>query len=109
MAPPAPTSNAAPSMDIVVLTRRGDELLKAGDIVPARQFYERAALAGDAAALCGMGKSYDPLYLRQLGAVGLLSSPATAMDWYRRAAAAGSEEARRRLAVLGARESGGEK
>lgn len=89
------------------MVRRGEQLLAVGDIVPARHFFERAAASGDAAALYGLGKSYDPLFLRQIRAVGLAGDTTMAVVWYRRAAAAGSDEARMRLEGLGAQESGG--
>ncbi|MGO8914306.1 MAG: AAA family ATPase, partial [Stellaceae bacterium] len=101
---PAPTRpphrDAAPGAETPVMVRRGEELLAAGDIVSARRFFERAAFAGDAAAECGLAKSYDPLFLRQIGALGLAGDAATAVDWYRRAAAAGSAEAIARLERL---------
>src|SRR5229473_7524423 len=97
-APPAaakpPSAAAAP------LVRRGEELLASGDIVSARHFFERAAEAGDAAAACGLGKSYDPLFLQRVGTRGVVGDPAKAVDWYRRAARAGSNEAAARLARL---------
>ncbi|MGO8921039.1 MAG: hypothetical protein ACLQJR_34540 [Stellaceae bacterium] len=101
--PPAP--HPAPEIsdaEATLMVRRGDQLLAVGDIVSARRFFERAALAGDAAAACGLAKSYDPLVLRQLGAVGLAGDAATALVWYRRAAAAGNAEAQARLERLGA-------
>jgi TPR repeat protein len=93
---------AHPSAELTLLVQRGDELLAAGDIYSARQFYERAAQAGDPAAQCGLGKSYDPVFLRQLGARGVAGDAATAEQWYRRAAAGGNNEAAARLARLDA-------
>ncbi|HUC66414.1 MAG TPA: AAA family ATPase [Stellaceae bacterium] len=97
-----PPRAAHPSAELTLLVQRGDELLAAGDIYSARQFYERAAQAGDPAAECGLGKSYDPVFLRQLGARGVAGDAATAVQWYRRAAAAGNNEAAARLARLDA-------
>jgi type II secretory pathway predicted ATPase ExeA/TPR repeat protein len=99
---PQPPKAAHPDPELTLLVQRGDELLAAGDIYSARQFYERAAQAGDPAAQCGLGKSYDPVYLRQLGARGVAGDAATAAGWYRRAAAAGNNEAAARLARLDA-------
>ncbi|HUJ99554.1 MAG TPA: AAA family ATPase [Stellaceae bacterium] len=99
---PQPPKAAHPNAELTLLVQRGDELLAAGDIYSARQFYERAAQAGDPAAQCGLGKSYDPVYLRQLGARGVAGDAATAAGWYRRAAAAGNNEAAARLARLDA-------
>jgi type II secretory pathway predicted ATPase ExeA len=97
---PQPPNAAHPSAELTLLVQRGDELLAAGDIYSARQFYERAAQAGDPAAQCGLGKSYDPVFLRRLGARGVAGDAATAVQWYRRAAAGGNNEAAARLARL---------
>jgi type II secretory pathway predicted ATPase ExeA len=94
--PAAATRDASagvPSADLVTLVWRGDRLLAAGEIVAARHFFERAAATGDADAACGAGKSYDPLFLKQLGVRGVAADPAKAVAWYRKAAAAGSAEA----------------
>ncbi len=103
-AEPAPipprAADKPPSAAAAPLVRRGEELLASGDIVSARHFFERAAEAGDAAAACGLGKSYDPLFLQRVGTRGVVGDPAKAVDWYRRAARAGSNEAAARLARL---------
>jgi TPR repeat protein len=83
-----------------MMVRRGNQLLAAGDIVSARRFFERAADKGDAAAACGLGKSYDPLFLRQVGARGVAGDRAQATAWYGRAAAGGYSEAALRLQWL---------
>jgi TPR repeat protein len=83
-----------------MMVRRGNDLLAAGDIISARRFFERAAAAGDAAAACGVGKSFDPVFLREIGTRGLSGDAATAVVWYRRAAAAGDREAQARLQRL---------
>ena len=97
--PPRAADNP-PSGAAAALVRRGEALLASGDITSARQFFARAAETGDAAAACGLGKSYDPLVLRQVGTRGVAGDPAKAADWYRRAARAGSNEAAARLARL---------
>ena len=96
----APPVDAASAAETAVMVRRASELLTAGDVVSARRFFERAARDGDPAAECGLAKSYDPLYLRQIGARGPAGDAAVAIDWYRRAAAAGSVEAIARLERL---------
>ena len=82
------------------MVQRGDQLLASGDVASARQFYERGAAGGNGAAACGLGKTYDPLFLKQLGARGLKGNVGTAMTWYRRAMAEGSAEAATRLERL---------
>jgi hypothetical protein len=99
-APAPPTVEPPASVEVAVMVARGYQLLGAGDIISARRFFERAAASGDAAAACGVGKSFDPLFLRQVGARGLSGDAATAMVWYRKAAEAGSREAQGRLRRL---------
>jgi hypothetical protein len=103
-ADPAPLPPRAPdkppSAAVAPLVHRGEQLLTSGDIASARRFFERAAEGGDAAAACGLGKSYDPLFLRRVGTRGVSGDAAKAADWYRRAASAGSNEAAARLAQL---------
>jgi len=113
LAPPPPVANLPPqvlpppgpgnaSAETTVMLQRANQLFASGDIVSARQFYERAAVGGSAAALCGVGKSFDPLVLRNIGVLGLVGDATTAMAWYRKAAEAGSEEAATRLKRLAA-------
>jgi TPR repeat protein len=83
-----------------VLIRRGDQLLGAGDIVAARSAYERAAEDGNRVAAMGVAKTYDPIFLAQIGVRGLRGDPARAALWYRLAAAAGDREAQQRLRRL---------
>ena len=97
-----PPATAAASAEMTLMLQRGDQLFATGDIVSARQFYERAATSGNAAALCGVGKSFDPLVLRDIGVLGLVGDAATAILWYGKAAEAGSEEASLRLKQLAA-------
>jgi hypothetical protein len=92
---PPPTGS-----DTAALIKRGDELLKAGDIAAARSAYERAAAGGDAKALIGVGKTYDPLVLAKLGARGVRGDPVQAASWYARAGDAGDEEGQQRLHAL---------
>jgi type II secretory pathway predicted ATPase ExeA len=100
---PAAAPVVAPKMaaaEVGVLVQRGDQLLAAGDIASARRFYERAASAGEAVAALGLGKSYDPVYLRQAGTRGVSGDPAKAAVWYGKAADLGNAEAKTRLARL---------
>jgi hypothetical protein len=100
-APPlVSTFERPPAAELAVLVRRGDEFLTAGDIVSARNFFERAAKSGDAGGALGLGKSYDPLYLRQAGVRGVTGDPTKAATWYRTAATAGNAEAALRLKRL---------
>lgn len=70
--------------------RRGDEYVQNGDIAAARLWYERAALAGDRAAMLALGRTYDANMLKQWGVVGMPADQARAEEWYRKAAEAQS-------------------
>ena len=47
-----------------------------------------------------LGTTFDPLYIRELGAIGVVPDVAQARQWYEKAAALGSETASQRLAKL---------
>jgi type II secretory pathway predicted ATPase ExeA len=96
----APKSTAIPKGTIELLIRRGNEMLAAGDISAARLLYERAAAAGDARAATAAGKTYDPVFLGQIGAFGVAARPEQAVRWYRQAIEAGDNEAEARMARL---------
>jgi hypothetical protein len=97
--PPAAPA-AAPDAMIAMILKRGDDMLAAGDISAARLLYERAADSGNARAATGVGKTYDPNFLRDIGARGLTPDANRAAEWYRRAAEAGDAEAAQRLERL---------
>jgi hypothetical protein len=106
-APPAPA--AAPQTDFVrsldpkevaVLLRRGQDLLASGDVQSARLLLLRGAEARDARAALLVGSTYDPVWLRQIGADGPLADAAQARTWYQRAKEWGEPDAQRRLDAL---------
>jgi hypothetical protein len=88
--------------EIATLLRRGQDLLKNGDIASARLVLRRAANAGNAQAALALGATYDPLVLTELGVIGFAPDAAQARIWYGRAAEQGSREAARRLEQLSA-------
>jgi hypothetical protein len=96
---PVITAAAAPGAAADLL-QKGDQLLKAGDMVAARQFFERAFTLGAAEGALGVGKSYDPAVYAALGVQGLAADPPRAMEWYQRAAKAGQPEATAAIAAL---------
>jgi hypothetical protein len=102
---PAQTAETLPPEVIAALMRRGDAMLAVGDISAARLLYERAALAGNAAAATAVGRTHDPATLARLGARGIRGDPDLAARWYRRAVALGDKEAAQRLERLEARET----
>ncbi len=103
--PPAPAAadTGKPAIDadeIAVLVTRGKAFLNDGDVVSARLLLRRAADAGNAEAALALGASYDPLVIKQTGAVGVQADPEQARQWYQKAAELGSTAASRQLANL---------
>ncbi|MDC7988155.1 sel1 repeat family protein, partial [Rhodoplanes sp. TEM] len=109
-APPAPVAPAvavpsrpaAPSLvlppgEMLVLIKRGQDAIEAGDIAGARLLLTRAAEAGNAHAALLLGTTYDPAALRERKVLGLAGDPQQARFWYERAADLGSTDAGRRL------------
>jgi hypothetical protein len=97
--PALPDETLAPEV-VAALMRRGDAMLAVGDISAARLLYERAALAGNAAAATAFGRTHDPEVLARIGARGIRADPAAAANWYRRAVTLGDTEAAQRLQRL---------
>jgi type II secretory pathway predicted ATPase ExeA len=85
---------------IGMLMNRGHDMLAIGDISAARLLYERAAAAGDPRAATAAGKTYDPLFLKEIAARGVRPRPDRAAEWYGQADAAGDAEAGARLKRL---------
>ncbi len=82
------------------LMARGDAMLRSGDPVGARLFFERAAAQGHAGAMAAVGRTFDPIELRRLGLPGVSGQPRRAVEWYRRAIEAGEQTSREQLAAL---------
>src|SRR6266478_2458184 len=89
-----------PAETIVALIKRGDELLRIGDISAARLAYERAAAGGSARAMTALGITYDPIFLSRINVRGIRPDPAMAAEWYRKAAALGDAAAAARISQL---------
>ncbi|MGQ0485552.1 MAG: hypothetical protein ACT4SY_09405 [Hyphomicrobiales bacterium] len=87
------TRIAAVTPEASDLLRKGDLLLKSGDLGAARQFYERAYAQGAAAGAMGVAKTYDPVVFAELNVQGIAPDPAKAMEWYRRAEDRGLRDA----------------
>ncbi|WLB54117.1 hypothetical protein [Bradyrhizobium japonicum] len=101
-APPAPPPPAR-TLDadtLAGLMTRAKNLLKIGDIVAARLLLERAANAQDATAAFLLAQTHDPAVLGTSDARSIAGDATVARDWYQKAAALGSAEARQRLAQL---------
>jgi hypothetical protein len=78
---------------VAALISLGRDLLVQGDVAGARVMFKRAALAGDAQAALEVGMSFDPAFLKQRGVLGITPDVTQAIDWYKKATAAGSAEA----------------
>lgn len=102
-APPTPPAPPPPARTLDAdtlagLMARAKSLLTVGDIVAARLLLERAANAQDATAAFMLAQTYDPVVLGTSDARRIAADATAARDWYRKAAALGSAEARQRLA-----------
>jgi hypothetical protein len=101
--PPQPAAPAARRMDpdeLAGLLKRARSLLAVGDISAARLLLERAADAQEAEAALMLGTTYDPLVIGNQDMRSITPDPAMARQWYQKAAALGSADARRRLSQI---------
>ena len=88
------------AQEIVLLLKRGKDLIAAGDIAAARIVLRKAAEANDAEAALGLAATYDPIVLRELKVYGFMPDAAMARVWYEKATELGSLAAPRRLEML---------
>jgi len=88
------------AQEIVLLLKRGKNLIAAGDIAAARIVLRKAAEANDAEAALGLAATYDPIVLRELRVYGFMPDAAMARVWYEKATELGSLAAPRRLEML---------
>lgn len=65
--------------------KRGEELLKLGDVASARLVLEHAARRDSTLAMTALAKTYDPDYLAKLGVRGVKPDIDRAIAWYERA------------------------
>ena len=86
--------------EIAYLLKRGEELLAAGELGPARLVLRRAAEAGDPNAAFALATTYDPIPLRARKVIGIAPDIAMAQGWYEKAKEFGSIDASRRLELL---------
>ena len=87
--------------EVMVLLKRGKDLIANGDIAAARLVLQRAADANDAEAALALAATYDPYVLRGLK---VYSFPAADVEmaraWYEKARELGSSAASQRLEML---------
>jgi TPR repeat protein len=86
--------------EITALISRGNDFLKTGDFSAARTLLKRGAESGSADAALMLGKTFDPLFLHQIGAIGIKPDVAQCRQWYQKAVELGSEAAAQQLANL---------
>ena len=86
--------------ELNALLNRSSGFLKNGDFAAARILLRRAAETGSAEAALVLGKTFDPLYLNEVGAMGIQPDIGQARQWYQKAVELGSEAAAQRLANL---------
>ncbi len=87
--------------ELAYLLKRGEELVAAGQLGPARLVLRRAAEAGDSDAAFALAITYDPILLRTRTVVGFAPDNAMARAWYEKAKELGSVDASRRLEAIG--------
>jgi hypothetical protein len=86
--------------EIILLLKRGKDLIATGDLAAARLVLQRAADANHAEAALALGATYDPFVLRELKVYGFTPDAAMARVWYEKAIELGSPAAPRRLEML---------
>jgi len=94
------TARQLNSDEITALISRGSDFLKIGDFSAARILLQRGAESGSADAALMLGKTFDPLFLHEIGAIGIKADVARCRQWYQKAVELGSETAAQRLANL---------
>lgn len=88
--------------EIAGFIRRGEQLLESGDLQAARLLFRRAADAHDPRAALALGKTYDPLFLKQIGASGPTADLEQARRWYQKSIEWGDARAQIQLDALAA-------
>jgi TPR repeat protein len=82
------------------LIREGHKQMRAGDILAARQLYERSMVYGYPETYLAMGRSYDPFYFARLNIKSGEPDSAKAMEWYQKALDAGLSGAQMRIDAM---------
>jgi hypothetical protein len=82
------------------LMAHGHQMIEVGYLAGARGYYRRAANAGSAEAAFALGTTYDPTFIKEIGAQGIKPDMAEARVWYERAKELGSKDAHAKLLEL---------
>lgn len=101
LAPAAPAPAAEEQARAERLLARGAAYLANGNIMGARDFFERAADAGLAASALQLAATYDPAELTRMKVQGVKPDVGLARKWYERARQLGAAEAAEPLMRLG--------
>jgi hypothetical protein len=96
----APGARRMDPDELAGLLKRARGMLAVGDIASARLLLERAADAGEAEAALMLGTTYDPVVVGNQDMRSISPDPTLARQWYQKAAALGSADARRRLSEI---------
>src|SRR5215831_12452615 len=86
--------------EVMVLLKRGKDLIANGDIAAARLVLRRAADANNAEAALALAETYDPYVLRGLKVYSFAADAEGARAWYEKARELGSSAASQRLEML---------
>jgi hypothetical protein len=86
--------------EVMVLLKRGKDLIANGDIAAARLVLRRAADANNAEAALALAETYDPYVLRGLRVYSFAADAERARAWYEKARELGSSAASQRLEML---------
>ncbi len=84
-AQPAQPKGGPSQSEIEDLIREGNKRMREGDILEARQLYQKAVVLGNPEAALAMGRSYDPIYFARIDKKNAEPDAAKALDWYRKA------------------------
>lgn len=87
----------------IAAIKRGEDLLRTGNVAQARLAFKFAANAGNADAALHYGDTYDPVRLAKMGVVGTMGDINQAVHWYGVADELGSPLAKSRLLEISSR------
>ncbi len=82
------------------LIRRGNVLMRKGDIVGARRLFKEATISGLARAYLAYGRSFDPNYLDRIPGANAAPDPERALELYRKAIEGGLGSAKVKIENL---------
>jgi hypothetical protein len=96
----APAQSPVLSSTEHTLLKRGDAMLRLGDVSAARMLFVRAAELGIGIAALKVADTYDPAFLAEHNLRGIKADPVEAERWYRKAQSMGEPQAEEHLKRL---------